>query len=115
MNVAYQPTKMMSVDIGTPLTAQSELTELPNREFLAYQMTTKNPSNSYTVIGYSNQTTIRNRELNERGYLNVTASLIYYLQRQPDNRWIPTHPLGTPSILELISLHSLFLIFDFNF
>mmetsp|Transcript_33453 Transcript_33453/g.45825 ORF Transcript_33453/g.45825 Transcript_33453/m.45825 type:complete len:369 (+) Transcript_33453:1584-2690(+) len=92
MNMAYQPTKMLQVDIGTPKTSISSLIPNPRREFMSYQTTTKVPQNGYTVIGNTSSLRLYHPELSADGYLAVVPSYIYFLQRDPDHRSIPTTP-----------------------
>lgn len=82
LNIAFQPTKMLKVDIGIPITKPEELTELGHvREFMAYQTRTNQPLNSYTVIGFTNESRVVHPEVSSFGYLEVIPTYIYYLQR----------------------------------
>ena len=97
LNMAYQPTSMLSVDIGVPKVSIKDLWPLPSgakREFMAYQTKTAVPSNSYTVIGNSSQTRLNHPELSPTGYLTMRPSFVYYLQRAADHPQIPQTPLN---------------------
>ena len=94
-NIAYQPTDMLKVDIGLPVASMSDLSYRPNREFMAYESTTTVPSNSYTVIGHSNESKVVQENLfAPQGYLETLPSFIYYLQREKDHPQIPHTPLS---------------------
>ncbi len=101
MNIAYQPTRMLKVDIGLPKTRAEDLTTfpgiasgVPKREFMAYQTRTAKPLNDYTVIGFANESRVVHPEVSSTGYLDVVPSFIYYLQRpakdHPQIRHTPT-------------------------
>lgn len=99
MNIAYQPTAMMSIDIGSPITSTSDLSPLlkntlNNREFMSYEMTTVHPPNGYTVIGDTTSSILQHPEISPTGKLKVIPSLVYYLSRRVDHPQIPHTPLS---------------------
>ena len=88
MNIAYQPTRMLKVDIGIPKTRVEDLATFPGiasgvakREFMAYQTRTSVPLNDYTVIGFANESRVVHPEVSTTGFLDTIPSMIYYLQR----------------------------------
>ena len=91
MNVAYQPTAMLQADIGAPEPRADEALH-PGDEAVRYMVHTQQPRSDYTLVGWSNETTLRHAELNETGELQTRCSYVYYAQRAPDSPHIP----GTP-------------------
>lgn len=79
-NYAYQPSKMLAVDIGEPSDTIPE-----GKEPIKYMVRTKVPLSDYTVIGDSSDTVLKHAEIGESGEVGVVPSHIYYFQRSDDN------------------------------
>ena len=76
MNIAYQPTAMLSVDIGVPVVG------LPTGATpMVYMMHTQAPRADYTVIGNTAATMLTNAELDPSGSVAVTPTYTYFLQQ----------------------------------
>lgn len=81
-NYAYQPSEMLTVDIGQP---SNEIQS--GKEALKYMATTKTPLSDYTVIGDSTDMVLRHTDIGEAGEVAVIPSYIYYFQRGPKVTW----------------------------
>ena len=79
-NYAYQPTAMLSIDIGEP-----DGTIMEGKEAMKYMVKTKVPLSDYTVIGNTMDTVLRHAEIGINGEVNVEPSHIYYFERSIDN------------------------------
>lgn len=94
MNIAYQPTAMMEIDIGTPITSRTAMsTDILHKDYMRYQTKTTTPSNSYTVIGDTTHENLTHPELSPTGSLPTIPSFIYFLQRSTFHPQIPYTPL----------------------
>lgn len=91
MNVAYQPTSMLQVDLGKP-EPDASVAIRSEEEPIQYMVRTEVPLSDYTLIGRSNDTELRHAEVNETGALRTRPTNIFYAQRDPDSPHIPGAP-----------------------
>jgi hypothetical protein len=84
MNVAYQPTAMLTAaDLGVPMPHASDAM-LAGEEPLQYMVRTEVPLSDYTILGSSTNETLKHAELDESGSIAILPTHAFYLIRGPD-------------------------------
>lgn len=84
MNMAYQPTALLKVDIGVPANSFPV-----GSEPLQYMIATAVPISDYTIVGNSSSLFLVHPEVAASGILPVIPSFIYYAQQCPTHAQIP--------------------------
>ncbi len=87
-NIAYQPSLMLSVDIGSPA---GNVQEWPDQTVQPLRYTVKTTDNDYAVIGDSTQLVLTHPDIatfDQVGSVPVTPSNIYYAWQSDDKKSI---------------------------
>jgi len=87
-NIAYQPSLMLSVDIGSPA---KKVQEWPDQTVQPLRYTAKTTDNDYAVIGDSTQLVLAHPDIatfDQVGSVPVTPSNIYYAWQSDDKKSI---------------------------